>query len=109
HSHGKRHLTVPGSNPGGPTKFSKGGDYLARARASVSWKKAFSMLYGDQCLCIGADGPSYEWVLLTFLDDDYSILFDRSIELGLDTMLGCSMVVYKPAPCSLLRCYCRFR
>ena len=67
------------------------------------------MFYGNECLCIVADGPVTGGVLLTFIEDDYSILFDRSIELGLDTMLGCNMVVYKPAPCSLLRCYCRFR
>ena len=51
-------------------------------------EKAFSMFYGDECLCIASDGPSYGWVLLTFIEDNYSILFDQSIELGLDTMLG---------------------
>jgi len=42
------------------------------------------MFYRDQCLCIGADGPSYEWVRLTYTEDNYSILFDRSVERGLD-------------------------
>jgi len=67
------------------------------------------MFYRDQCLRIVADEPSYELVRLTYIEDNYSIMFDRSIERGLDTMLGCNMVLNKPALSSLLRCYCRIR
>ena len=83
--------------------------YLVTARDTVSWKSPFLCSIEISVCAMAADAPSYERVLLTYIDDNYSILFDRNIELVLDTMLGCKMVVYKPALCSLLRCYCRFR
>jgi len=46
------------------------------------------MLYRDQCLRIVADEPSYELVRVTYIEDNYSIMFDRSIERGLDHHAG---------------------
>ena len=54
----------------------------------MSLGKGLSMSYRDQCLRIVTDEPSYDLVRLTYIEDNYSKMFDRSIERGLDHHAG---------------------